>query len=494
MKRWTLILGLVGAWSLACMGEVQPPEPPPPAEATPPADPADASPVQEALPVVVLDALVGTSGDAGALVDSKEGTAWKPYGDPVGEGILIRFAEPTSLDHFQLLPCDSAAKATLRLYVDGTLAELTYPFGAGEGVVWGPELKRPVRSLFLKIESAEGPVCAVSMDARVAGLGPVTLAPHATVPGKIEVSSTLAPVDAYHKAYLFDRRTDFGWVEGADGLGKGETITLSFDEEVHASALEIHNGYQRSADHFAKNARVAGLALRVDGGQPVALAVADVQGAQRVELPQPMSGERWELEITQVTPGTRYEDLVISELRLVEGERAYGLRTADLAMRQKDLLKSLSGQALGGIVDRHLVSLCGAALDRTASLKLRSNQSFVHYQQTLGPDGDTSEVFDGAWVAAELGAPWSTLELYGRRHRIATEWQPYTGDARVESTRVSGGSVQVARVQDLGPAGYAALLGSDLPAVCPTFEAVAQRDAVVVKGKALTDVLGAPAP
>lgn len=495
MKRWSLLVGMLGVFGLACMGGGDAPPPPDEQPPPPPGPDAPADEVQEAQPVVVLDALVGTSGDATALVDGQDSSAWKPYGDPVGEGLLVRFSAPTSLGQLELHPCPGSAAATLRLFVNGAQVEQEVGFAPGQAALWGGEaLQEPVRSLFLKVEEAQGPLCADALRMLEPGGAPMNLAPHATVPGEIQVSSTLAPADAYHAAYLFDRRTDFGWVEGASGLGVGETLTLSFDREVHASALEIANGYQRSADHFEKNARVAELALRVDGGEPVTLAVADTQGAQRIEFPEHLQGKRWELEITKATPGTRYEDLVISELRLVEGDQPCGLATTDLATRQEDLLQSLSGKPLREVVDRHLVSLCGEGAGLQGSLKLRSNQSFVRYEEFDGDGEDSQEVFDGAWVVSSLGTPWSTLKLYGRRHSIATEWMPYQDDLKVESTRISGGAVEVARVEDLGPEAFEAVLRTDIHLFCPDYDTLVQRHAVVVKGKPLADILGDAAP
>jgi hypothetical protein len=408
--------------------------------ATPSATPSAAAPVVEVPPVsgLHLQALVATSGEGvELLLDGDPTTGWSPAHDAVDEGILLRFEEPTRVMQAKVQLCPESSPVTFESFVNGAQNTLVRVNPGGPVLIpWRGGADTPaIKSLFLRVVNSDGAmdVCEISMQLPPEQ-GLQVRAPR-TIPATVQASSVLEPAAAYHPGYLFDGRTDFGWVEGAEGLGVGETLSIAFEGPVQISGLDLWNGYQRSQDHFSKNARLAAVELRIDGGEPQLLRVADTQGAQQLALAAPAEGQRLELRVAEVVAGSRYEDLVISELRLRDAQGPLGLRTQDLDHQEQALRARIQGHELDRIVDRTWRGLC----NEQTRLTLRSNHSFVSYgQEDQGPDDSVSEVFDGAWVDGELGPP-ASIQTFGRRHRTETTWQPYGDDQVQSSVRISGG-------------------------------------------------------
>lgn len=81
------------------------------------------------------------------------------------------------------------------------------------------------------------------------------------LPGSFTASSTLSPNEAYGVQNLMDSHKEFAWVEGAPGLGIGETINVNLDSETEITGILVNNGFQRSESHFKANARVKELKI-----------------------------------------------------------------------------------------------------------------------------------------------------------------------------------------------------------------------------------------
>ncbi len=386
-----------------------------------------------------LQALVATSGDfVENLLDGDPTTGWSPAADPVDNGVLLRFEEPTRVLQAQLQLCPESSSATFQTFVNGAENTLVRINPGGPVLLpWRGGADTPaLKSLFVRVLGSDGPVEVCEIALTLPPENPQAVKPPRAVSATIQASSVLEPADAYHPGYLFDGRTDFGWVEGADGLGVGESLTVQFAAPVQVTGLDLWNGYQRSADHFAKNARLATLELAVDGGTPQTIPVADVSGMQQLSLPTPVTGQRFVLTVAAATPGSKYQDLVISELRLRDVAGPFTLDTPDLAEREQALMDHIQGTDLDRIVDRVWRGLCNEGV----RLSLRSNHSFVSYRQLDDPmEDDVREIFDGAWVVKALGEP-NSIQLFGRAHRAETTWVPY-GDVQVQTTeRIAGGT------------------------------------------------------
>ena len=454
-----------------------------------------------------LQSLVPTSGGkADVLLDGDLETGWSPSGDPGGEGVLLRFEQPEPIDRVQVLLCSGSGAFELVPYVNGT--SLSAQRKGREGEEYEIALSgqnKKIRSLFLRISSAKGVPCLAEVRFH-RGREVLPVKPPRTVSGRVEASSTLKPIDAYHVAYLFDGRTDFGWVEGAKGLGKGESVTLELDEPVEVVALELWNGYQRSRDHFRKNARATRLGLRIDGGDAIPLKVADRMGPQKLKLPKAVKGKTFQLTIEAARRGKRYPDLVMSELRLWDARGPLTVETPDMAERQQALMEQVAGTPLSDVVDRQWVCRCGDM--RLTRLKLRTNHTFVWYQDVESEDEvetrSQSEVFDGAWVVGKPKPPSAAIKLFGRRHRTSSVFNPYAGNRVRDSVRIGGGNVSVTRLADIDAQEFAELVRRwargpaadrvdclDLSArgMESTYEALKGRDAIVLQGKAMTDLM-----
>ena len=137
-------------------------------------------------------------------------------------------------------------------------------------------------------------------------------------PDTIFASSTLDSNPTYGPDQIHDWWMLSGWSPTGDGIG--EYITFQFSEQsapIHT--IEIWNGYHKNTKLWRKNARVKELALVVNGSQYAVLQLADVQNSQHFSLPNLVTlfgNEPVELtfEILSTYPGTKYQDVVISEI------------------------------------------------------------------------------------------------------------------------------------------------------------------------------------
>ncbi|MFL5354883.1 NADase-type glycan-binding domain-containing protein [Archangium sp.] len=448
---------------------------------------------------IALQTLTPTSGTgAELLLDGNPATGWSPEGDPAQEGVLLRFEKPVSLDGVSLRTCTGAPELQAALYLNGTEALTEQKIGAEAKTL--PFGKRELRSLFVRLQSAGGAKACLGEVTLLQGGKPQTVKAPRTVAGRIEASSVLTPADAYAPGFLFDGRLDFGWAEGSKGPGTGESFTLTLEAPVELTALELWNGYQRSEDHFQKNARAKKLSLSVDGGAPVPLGVKDSSGAQTLKLPAPMKGRVWKLSVDEVYPGKRYPDMVLSELRLVDAQGPLGVRTPDGDERKRALETGLAGSPLGKVANQRWRGLCAPeAVKSDRQFKLRTNNTFVFYDDSDDATWSASEVLDGAWVVKQASGPWAAVELFGRRHRSETNWDPYADTQNKDTVRIAGGKLEVARVADLGRKEFEKLVaewskGTQSGKVeCVgqeghTYEDLVKADAFVVRGTAVTDL------
>ena len=106
------------------------------------------------------------------------------------------------------------------------------------------------------------------------------------------------------------------WVEGADGYGIGESITWRFSEYTPAiTTVVIYNGYAKSFETWLDNSRVRQLKLYINGQPYALLNLRDTYRRQQFDIGEHYgSGAVLKLEITDVYPGDRYDDVAISEI------------------------------------------------------------------------------------------------------------------------------------------------------------------------------------
>ncbi|MBD0400292.1 discoidin domain-containing protein [Flammeovirga sp. EKP202] len=76
----------------------------------------------------------------------------------------------------------------------------------------------------------------------------------------INVSSTLK---GYPKENLIDLDDKTAWVEGVNGMGKGEWIEFEFNEKVFINGIGILNGYYKNGTVYNQNNRIKSLELSI---------------------------------------------------------------------------------------------------------------------------------------------------------------------------------------------------------------------------------------
>lgn len=471
------------AFALACGSATEEPAPAPGGSTPGPATIEPAPPGEPSTPRLRLAAVVATSGDGAAMLDGDASTGWKPAGDPRGEGVLLRFEEPTKVGELRFTACANSGPFTLTPFYNGTEGDvMDVPAGSSGG---GGDVERSVRSVFLRVDAGTPCLAELTM---TDGEKQLALAAPRAIAGTVTASSTLDPADAYHPSYAFDSRVDFGWVEGSAGLGVGETLTVKLDRPLALAKLELWNGYQRSQDHFDKNARIKKLAISVGGAREEVVVEQDTFGPQLVPFGGGVESDTITLEIIEAEPGTKYKDLVISELRFWDAEGPVRVAVRGGEQRAGALKKAVAGTAVAPLVDTLWVGACNEFGERT--LKLRSDNSFVWYEPL-----DTSlEIFDGAWVPKGAAAGGAQIQLYGRRHLSEESWEPYSSENGMkESTRIGGGKPVFHAVADMDAATFA----SEVEAVrgawgrdCDYDQTeLGKQGAVIVRDSSITDIL-----
>lgn len=141
----------------------------------------------------------------------------------------------------------------------------------------------------------------------------------------------------YHPTYVLDDDPSTAWVEGAEGDGVGEALTVPVSALKAAKALRlvITPGYQKSKGLFAANGTPTALELVVrDANDKVtmtkALAVAAKWGAQTFDVPLSGGLASVTLIVKDVKPGTKYRDTCISDVQLfVDSDVPYDKRVED---------------------------------------------------------------------------------------------------------------------------------------------------------------------
>ncbi|ACY14985.1 NADase-type glycan-binding domain-containing protein [Haliangium ochraceum] len=124
----------------------------------------------------------------------------------------------------------------------------------------------------------------------------------------------------YHPFYAVDDDPKTAWVEGADSSGAGEWLRLhlSATDATTRARLAIRAGYQKSRALFAANARPRELSVKLlPSGVVAQVTLEDRLGWQELSVEQPGGRlEAIELRVDSVYPGTRHQDLSISDIRV----------------------------------------------------------------------------------------------------------------------------------------------------------------------------------
>lgn len=134
---------------------------------------------------------------------------------------------------------------------------------------------------------------------------------------QISATSYLTEKTAAHTPdRIADGSLSTAWVEGAEGQGLGESVSLQFTGTYLVTGLYIYAGYQKSEDLYYKNSRPQSITVTFSDGTQETFSLEDQMGEQQLTLTQPRATESVTITIEAVYPGSRYQDTVISELTL----------------------------------------------------------------------------------------------------------------------------------------------------------------------------------
>jgi len=180
----------------------------------------------------------------------------------------------------------------------------------------------------------EATASGVRLFQQAAGLavdGRVTADVAAAVLAALERGATLAEVDpatiqasassalppdgdkTYSAANTLDGNLSTAWNEDAPGKGEGEWISYAFTSPIRLGRIDITNGYTKSNDVYAWNARVREMIVVTDQGE-FTFTLADTQSPQMLIADFGETGSVT-LKIVSVYPGTKYEDCAITDVQ-----------------------------------------------------------------------------------------------------------------------------------------------------------------------------------
>lgn len=416
-------------------------------------------------PITYLEGVYATSTAAGHTVenlfDQNPSSVWRTQnGAGPNEGVMLYFAEPTQVGVVHAVPIEGGAavdsSVLLSIYVNGMETAIGYLNEriALKGAVakslyvrieaTGLEARRTERRNDAMVTFSEFPAGAYVGFQKLQVFDPggtaLHLVPPKRVSGGVEASSTLAPAAAYGPEKLFDARKEFAWVEGnAATAGEGETLTFRFDQPVHVTAIQIWNGYQRSEEHFAANARVKSFAFGLDGGAMAEYALEDGTLPQKITLSAPVEGQVLTWRIADIFPGKKYKDLAISELLFFDGKQPFVLTTQPTGAAQGLAKTQTLPPVLQSLLNRPLVNdIIEGDVATTQSLILREDGTFVLYStESFSEEVETEMLADGNWEWLGTDADGTArVKIFGKMNNLTQSMAYYQGTGAQRSTRI----------------------------------------------------------
>jgi hypothetical protein len=130
---------------------------------------------------------------------------------------------------------------------------------------------------------------------------------------RVKASSVLPPGNGltFVPENTLDGKLATAW--NSNGAAGGTlTLTYTFANPVRLGRIDFANGFQQNADAYARNRRVKKLTVTADGAEH-AFDVTDTKDFQRLEFDFGTT-RTVVLRIDDTYPGSRYNDLAISEV------------------------------------------------------------------------------------------------------------------------------------------------------------------------------------
>ncbi|KXX69647.1 hypothetical protein [Flammeovirga sp. SJP92] len=386
--------------------------------------------------------------------DGDTTTIWQTMdGIYENEGIMIYFPEPTYIYDIVLYDVDGKTTSRFEKYYDGRSA------------YWGT-IDQKISSLFIKFtgsnqhKNGRYSFGVSEIELLDENENPYAINTPKLIKGQVKASSALTPEIAYSPNNLVDGQKENAWSEAVKGLGVGQKINFSLEEEVQVKQLKIWNGYQRSKEHFVANASMQSFTFGTKGGEKKSYTIKRKEGGQVIDLGTTFSGKEFELEITGADAGTKYQDLVISEILLQNGNSSVTVFTGEEEKRVKDNF-ALNHKILQRVLDKRLNDSKeesvgeNATIYRTSSLSLRSNNTFVLYdreEETRVVNYNDSEddepyeeeesnviseiIADGNWEIKSIEDDKVVIRIFGKKFTPLNSSDLYKGKVTNSSLRI----------------------------------------------------------
>ncbi|MCP4134607.1 MAG: hypothetical protein GY754_26775 [bacterium] len=358
------------------------------------------------------------------------------------EGVMLYFEKPVRVESIKVIIPGSGNHSkvnSIGIYANG-LDKGSF------SITKSLNIKEDLTSLYIRISglgdyTINKPAAIQELEIYGTGGKKLNILPPAVVTGTVKASSILTPEVAYNTDFLFDSRKEFGWVEGSEKSGTGESLTFSFNDSVTISKIKVWNGYLRSEKHFKSNERVKNFSFGTSGGESAKHTLSDSMDPQVVELAKPLKGKEFVLKIEDIYKGSKYTDCVISELRFFDGARWFVVHSGGTEKRKKALMSKINGTVLEKIIDKRLNQSGGEGISsQSQSLILRSNNSFVLWVESEDSTYDRTmsqrKVLDGNWELVSLSGEAASIKIFGKIFNIAELSQMYQGDKRTETVSI----------------------------------------------------------
>ncbi len=276
------------------------------------------------------------------------------------------------------------------------------------------------------------------------------------VGSSVTASSSLKPEVAYGASNLLDKQKENAWAENTKGLGIGEKITFDFNQEIEIDEIRFWNGYQRSKEHFNANGAIQELTLSND--QSTELITLDRSYKfQSITLDTPLKGSQLELVINKAFKGTKYQDLVLSEIQFLKNGTAYDVITPEESKRIQQN-KNVENSLFQGILDKNFnfsrskQTVEGNTTYITAesnSIILRSNNTFVLYDTEIDmyyvetgemPDEifniNRETIADGSWEIKKISEDKIEIRIFGKKFEPRDRSDIYKGEVENSTLKI----------------------------------------------------------
>jgi len=399
------------------------------------------------------------------LFDKDTKSIWKTMkGSGPEEGIMIYFDYPKNIDKVVLLDSEGMPFRDYVIYADGgafyggqTVSNL---FIKADGDFNTSLVEKEGYSTSVFPRNASFSLSEIQLFKEDGSLYEVQLP--VQVKATVTASSNLKPDIAYAAANVVDSKRESAWAEAAEGTGIGEQLRFSFKQEVDVSVLTLWNGYQRSQEHHQANASVKKFTITAQGGKQQSYVIAAKNNKQQINLKARLKGKEFVINVDEAHLGTKYEDLVISEIQFSNALHTYQLNTGIEEKRVSHNIKT-ANDLLKKVLDRNVnVSTSieekegdvSRSFYKTSSLLLRSNNTFVLYEkeiesfyqesteeEVLADDDETDEtrheiIADGNWELKSMQEGEVMVRIFGKKFTPRGDKEIYTGEDNSESLEI----------------------------------------------------------